>query len=258
MAQAVAPTAGVVFVAALGTALATGLGALPFVVVRQMSPRVMGIANALAAGLMLGASFGLIAEGAQYGVMQTVIGAALGLVFIVITQRVLERYDVSFGEVQGASARRMLLIVVVMTVHSFAEGAAVGVSFGGGRALATAITLAIAVHNIPEGLAISAVLRPQGSTIAACAWWSVFSSLPQPLMAVPAFLLVERFQRVLPFGLGFAAGAMVYLVLVELLPEAYEADEAGEGAPPWRPMGRVAATVTLSLVAMLLFQRAIS
>jgi zinc transporter ZupT len=139
----------------------------------------------------------------------------------------------------------VLLVIAVMTVHSFAEGVAVGVSFGGGTALATAITVAIAVHNVPEGLAISAVMRPRGASLLACAGWSVFSSLPQPLTAVPAYLFVERFRPTMPYGLGFAAGAMVYMVLVELLPEAFE-----EGHAP-----RVAVLTGLTLAAMLLFQR---
>jgi ZIP family zinc transporter len=137
------------------------------------------------------------------------------------------------------------LIVVVMTVHSFAEGAAVGVSFGGGDSLAAAITIAIAVHNIPEGLAISAVLRPRGASFAACVGWSIFSSSPQPITAVPAFLFVDRFASVLPYGLGFAAGAMVFMVLVELLPEAYE-----------QALGRSVGLIAgLTLISMLLFQR---
>jgi zinc transporter ZupT len=139
----------------------------------------------------------------------------------------------------------MLLMVVVMTVHSFAEGVAVGVSFGGGASLATAITLAIAVHNVPEGLAITAVLRGQGVSLWTCAAWSVFSSLPQPITAVPAFLFVERVAAALPYGLGFAAGAMVFMVLVELLPEAYEQTRGS----------RVALVTGLTLVAMLLFQQ---
>ncbi|MCC6316503.1 MAG: ZIP family metal transporter [Gemmatimonadaceae bacterium] len=250
-----------VFLAALWTAVATGFGAIPFAFVRNMSSRTMGLANALAAGLMLGASFGLVAEGAQHGVWQTVTGAATGLAFILMTQRYLAGHEVSFGDIQGAGARKMILIVVVMTVHSFAEGVAVGVSFGGGASLATAITVAIAVHNIPEGLAISAVLRPRGASLWSCAWWSVFSSLPQPIMAVPSWLFVEHFQRALPFGLGFAAGAMIYVVLVELLPEAYEAEAEGANEasePAWAPMSSIAATVTLSLVGMLLFQRALA
>ena len=113
--------------------------------------------------------------------------------------------------------------------------------------LATVITVAIAVHNIPEGLAISAVLRPRGVSVWKCAGWSIFSSLPQPLMAVPAFLFVEVFRPALPYGIGFAAGAMVFMVLVELLPEAYETER--------KPA--VALLVSLTLVGMVLFQRAL-
>ena len=117
--------------------------------------------------------------------------------------------------------------------------------FGAGATVAVAITVAIAVHNVPEGLAITAVLRPRGASLVACAGWSVVSSLPQPLMAVPAFLFVEAFAPALPYGLGFAAGAMVFMVFVELLPEAYEQARAGV----------VASLVSVTLVAMVLFQR---
>jgi zinc transporter ZupT len=235
----------VVFLYGLVTALATGLGAVPFVFVRRVSPRAVSLANAIAAGLMLGACFGLAAEGTRHGAWQTVAGANLGVLFILGTQRWLGHRELRFGAAAGADARRMMLMVVVMTVHSFAEGVAVGASFGGGMRLAAVITIAIAVHNVPEGLAISAVLRPRGTSLVACAGWSVFSSLPQPLMAVPAYLFVDAFRPALPYGIGFAAGAMVFMVFVELLPEAYE------DAP--RPaIGLVA---SLTLVAMLLFQR---
>jgi zinc transporter ZupT len=139
----------------------------------------------------------------------------------------------------------MVLMVVVMTVHSFAEGIAVGVSFGGGMTLATVIVVAIAVHNVPEGLAITAVLRPRGKSVLACAGWSIVSSLPQPLMAVPAFLLVDAFAQVLPYGIGFAAGAMVFMVFVELLPEAYV--EARRHT--------VAFLVSATLLGMMVFQQ---
>lgn len=236
-----------VFWYALLTALATALGAIPFAVIRTVSPRVVGYSNALAAGLMLGASFGLIVEGAGTRGGATLIGVIVGVVFMLVVQRVLGDHEgeMEFLGARGVGARKMLMIVAVMTVHSFAEGAAVGVSFGGGVRLATAITLAVAVHNIPEGLAISAVLRPQGASLLSCAWWSFFSSIPQPLAAVPAFLFVEHFAATLPYGLGFAAGAMIFMVLVELLPEAYE-QEASRG---------IAAAATLSFLGMLLVQR---
>ncbi len=107
-----------------------------------------------------------------------------------------------------------------MTVHSFSEGIGVGVSYGGGDRLGIFITAAIAVHNIPEGLAISLVLIPRGARVASAAFWSVFSSLPQPLMAAPAYLFVETFRSYLPVGFGFAAGAMAWLVFAELVPDA--------------------------------------
>jgi zinc transporter, ZIP family len=235
----------VVFLAALITAVATGLGALPFIFLRRGSPRVLAYANAGAAGLMLGASFGLLAEGAAAEAWLTYAGALAGVVFILITQRALGHSHPEVGDIKGAGARQALLIIVVMTVHSMAEGVAVGVAFGGGASLAAAITIAIAIHNIPEGLAISAVLRARGASIAACIGWSIFSSLPQPLLAVPAYIFVEYFRQALPFGLGFAAGAMVFMVLVELLPEAYE-QTTGRG---------IALVTTGSLVAMLLMQR---
>jgi zinc transporter ZupT len=236
-----------VFLAALVTALATGLGALPFVVVRRMSPQVVAYAYALAGGLMLGACFGLVAEGTEFGATQTVLGGLAGVIGILLAQWRLKDRPIVFGGADVASARQIVLLLGVMTAHSFSEGVAVGVSFGGSGALATAITVAIAVHNIPEGLAISAVMRAKGQRVAACAGWSIFSSLPQPLMAVPAFLLVDWARPVLPYGLGFAAGAMAFMVLDELLPEAYV-----------RGNHTIVALLTsVAIIAMVLFQHSL-
>ena len=106
-----------------------------------------------------------------------------------------------------------MLFIGVMTAHSFAEVVGVGVS------LATFITAAIAVHNIPEGLAISLVLVPRGVPVWQAALWSIFTSLPQPLMAVPSYLAVTAFEPFLPIGFGIAAGAMIWMVFAELTPE---------------------------------------
>jgi ZIP family zinc transporter len=238
-------TAFDVFLYALGTALATGLGALPFLFVKRMSRRWLGLSNAVAAGLMAGASAGLIREGADYGIARVMAGVLLGVVFIVVSQRLLSaRPALELGSLRGADALKGLMIVGVMTIHSVAEGVGVGVAFGGGEALGLFITVAIAVHNIPEGLAISLVLVPRGEPVRRAALWSVVSSLPQPLLAVPAFLFVETFAAFLPIGLGFAAGAMLWMVFGELIPEALEdADRTV-----------VAVVVTLSIVAMLVFQ----
>jgi ZIP family zinc transporter len=232
--------------AALLTALATGLGALPFLVVHHASRAWLGLSNALAGGLMLGASIMLVWEGARVGPWRVVLGILVGVIFIVATSRLVahDRHAESIGALRGADARKALMIVGVMTLHSFTEGVGIGVSFGDGEALGVFITAAIAVHNIPEGLAISLVLVPRGTRVRTAAAWSVFSSLPQPLMAVPAFLFVDAFHAVLPVGLGFAAGAMLWMVATQLVPDALT------GAP--RPL--VAATLGASTAAMLLFQ----
>jgi ZIP family zinc transporter len=204
----VEPTVVTVFFAALVTALATGLGALPLLYVRSAGRLVLGASNAAAAGVMLAASVSLSLEGVDRSLWRTATGVALGICFVLLTQRYLEHdHGRTMGSLRGEDARRALLIVGVMTVHSAAEGIGVGAAFADGSTLGLLIAIAIAVHNIPEGLAISLVLVPRGTSVGAAAGWSIFSSLPQPL---------------LPVGLGFAAGAMVWMVLGELLPEALE------------------------------------
>lgn len=202
------------------TALATGVGALPLLIAGRVPARWLGIANGAAAGLMAAASWSLIQEGLVYGAGGTAGGVLAGVVFILLSSRLLAGRDVHWGAIEGADALRILLIVGVMTIHSMAEGVGVGVAFGGGESLGLYITIAIAIHNIPEGLAISLVMVPRGASVPRAAAWSIFSSLPQPLLAVPAFLLVEQFRPLLPWGLGFAAGAMLWMVASELLPEA--------------------------------------
>lgn len=245
------PTVWVVLIAAGITAVTTGYGALPFLFFQKVSKRWLGIGNALASGLMLGASIGLLLEGAtledtQQSVVRLAIGVVLGLVLVYVSQHALEDRNADFkiGQVKGADAVQMLLIMGVMTVHSFAEGVGVGVSYAGGDSFGLLITIAIAIHNIPEGLAISLVLIPRGVSVSRAALWSVFSSIPQPLMAGPAFLFVTVFRPLLPVGLGLAAGAMFYMVIGELLPEALD------------NMSRrvVYPAMTLAAVGMLLFQ----
>jgi len=211
----------VVFVVALGTALATGLGALPFLVERLRVRTWLGPANAAAAGVMLGAAAGLVVEGIGRSAPGAALGALAGVVFVMVAESVVAHRDVlELGGLHGVDARKAVLIVGVMTVHSVAEGVGVGASFGGGAAFGLVIALAIAVHNVPEGFAISLVLVPRGASVRSAAAWSVFSSLPQPVMAVPAFLFVEQFASLLPAGLGFAAGAMAWMAAAELIPDA--------------------------------------
>lgn len=245
------PTVWTTLVAACVTAVMTGYGALPFLFFRGVNERWLGAGNALASGLMLGASIGLLAEGmmlenANQPIFRLSVGTTLGLLLIFVFQRMLASHDSDFsiGEFKGKDAAQMLLIVGIMTVHSFAEGVGVGVSYAGEGSFGLLVSMAIAIHNIPEGLAISLVLIPRGSSVSSSALLSILSSLPQPIMAVPAFLFVIAFQPLLPVGLGLAAGAMFYMIFKELVPEALE------NMPPHI----VYPVMIVAVIGMLLFQ----
>lgn len=208
---------------ALLTAIATGIGALPFFFIKDVKKRWSSLGAALAGGLMLSASFQLIQEGSSHNLYRLLLGALVGLALISLSRWWLgKQSDLEIGDLKGASALKALLIVGVMTLHSFAEGVGVGVSFGGGESFGVSISLAIAIHNIPEGLAISMILISQGVKTWKCLLWSIFSSLPQPLLAVPSFLFVDTFKPFLPVGFGLAAGAMLWMVVAEMIPDGLE------------------------------------
>lgn len=228
---------GFVFVAGLITALATGVGALPFFFVDEFSTRWEVGLWGLASGIMLSASFlGLVNEGLANGtILEVAIGAAAGVVLVVIAHQLIDGAEVSPKQYAEADYRKLLLILGILTVHSFPEGVAVGVAFadlglaGGVTLLGTVVpvlaifmTVAISIHNVPEGVAVSIPLRSLGASNWKLVWWSVFSSLPQPIGAVLAFYFVRVARQALPYGFGFAAGAMAYLVVTEFIPEALE------------------------------------
>ncbi|MGD8425978.1 MAG: ZIP family metal transporter [Balneolaceae bacterium] len=239
-----------VFYYAMITAVATGVGALPFFFFKDLTRKWLGISNAIASGLMLAASFGLINEGINHDLSFTLTGVLIGLGFIIISQKFINKYGHKFSieNINKVDSSKIFLIMGIMTLHSFTEGVSVGVSFSGSLHLGLYITTAIAVHNIPEGLAISLVLIPRGTSTLKAMWWSIFSSLPQPLMAVPAFLFIEIFRQYLPMGLGFAGGAMIWMVFAELIPDALEDSDTS----------LVATTVTISTTVMVLFQALIN
>ena len=213
-----------VVVAALITALATGLGVAPFLFAARLTRSAVGVANALAAGFMIAASALLFYEGARAHASLAVVGIIAGALFVALVSRLLaSRPDAHFEALASADARKAVLLVGVMTVHSFAEGVGIGVSFGGGESLGLVTALAIAIHNIPEGLAISLILVPGGVRVLHAAGWSVVSSLPQPLVALPAFAFVAFFDGLVPLGLGFASGAMLWLVVVQVVRDALRA-----------------------------------
>lgn len=227
----------VVFSAGLVTALATGVGVLPFFLFDTISDRWNVLLWGLSSGIMVSASlFGLIEEGLAEGPLRDIaVGLVAGTVLVVFAHEILVDAEVDPREYEEADFKKLVLILGILTVHSFPEGIAVGVAFAdlglrGGielrgisvPVLAVFMTIAISVHNVPEGTAISIPLRSIGVSEWRMVWWAVFSSLPQPIGAVIAFAFVRLAREFLPFGFGLAAGAMIYLVCTEFIPEALD------------------------------------
>ncbi|KAJ6708487.1 hypothetical protein OIU85_028723 [Salix viminalis] len=227
----------------LAMAVATGLGAVPFFFV-ELDTHWEGLCGGMAAGVMLAASFDLIQEGQSHGAGSwVVIGILSGGIFILLCKKFLEQYgEVSMLDIEGADATKVVLVIGIMTLHSFGEGSGVGVSFAGSKGFSQGllVTLAIAVHNIPEGLAVSMMLASKGFSPQNAMLWSVITSLPQPIVAVPAFMCADAFSKFLPFCTGFAAGCMIWMVVAEVLPDAFK-----EASPP-----QVASAATISVAFM--------
>lgn len=229
------------------TAVSTGLGVVPFIFVKELSSFWIGVSNATAGGMMLAASYQLAVEGIfdlesnqsrkilnydwNTPSIRTLIGVMVGCLFIQLTKFIMDKFGGEDAKVDILSSgkkedrinlQKIILIIFVMTLHSMSEGIGIGVSFGGGKELGTFISLSLAIHNIPEGLAVALILITRKFSKLRSGLWAIFTSLPQPLMAIPAYLFVEHFRTVLPFGLGFASGAMAFVALCELIVEAVE------------------------------------
>jgi len=221
------------------TCITTGLGALPFFIVgpAAVGEGPLAVANAVAAGMMLSASGGMLLEAVDHcagALWQVLVGLLVGVVFIKASERLHSSDEEEEEEadilalhsafVERRHFRKAMMIFTVMFCHSAAEGVAVGVAFS--RQLrahfGVYVSLLLAVHNVPEGLAVALVLVPRGVTAPLAAVIAILTSVPQPLLALASFLFVDAFQWLVPIGLAFAAGAMVYVCLHELLAEASE------------------------------------
>lgn len=214
------------------------MGALPLLLRGLRAQERIGIGYGFAGGLMFAASvynlllpaFTLGAAGAMRlaPVAKTLAGMALGCAFLWAVGRHLTPERLASGLLRPFGSRTEALIFIAMAFHSIPEGVAVGVGFASETHLKAAaglglyISIAIAIHNIPEGLAVALPMRSRGGSIPRCFFFAFLTSLPQPIAAVPASLLVWLFEPLMLPLLGFAAGAMMFLVLIELIPDALE------------------------------------
>jgi ZIP family zinc transporter len=222
------------------TWLITALGASGVFISKDINKKVLDGMLGFAAGVMVAASFwSLLApaiemsEGKNIPVwFPAVTGFLLGGLFLRIIDRVLPHLHLGFPmeEAEGlkTSWQRSTLLILAITLHNIPEGLAVGVAFGAVAAgvqsstLAGAIALAIGIgiQNFPEGLAVSMPLRREGMSRLKSFWYGQLSAIVEPVAGVIGAAAVIVAQPILPYALSFAAGAMIFVVVEELVPES--------------------------------------
>ena len=202
-------------------ALLAALGVLPFVAARRPSAVWIAGAYALASGLMLGAGHLLMSRGLERGNLSVVAGAAAGVLYAWWIKRYTgaQVYD---RRPEGADEEPPYKLLLENMLHAAAEGVAIGVAMVLEIKLGIFVALALAVHNIGESMALTDALRRRGVSLGEAAGLCVGTNVPQPLLALAVFALDPVLTGLLPAALGFAAGALVFLVLTELLPASYQ------------------------------------
>jgi len=224
-------------------AAVAALGPLPWVFHREPSVALLGFANALAAGMMLGAAYILTAAGLDGNALAGAAGAVVGIAFVWGAHAFGGTSELRLNLTDETSPDYGYKVLVVNGLHSASEGVAIGVAMFIDLRLGIFLALAFAVHNIAEATALCAVLIPRGVTRTRAAALGVMTNVSQVLLAVVCYTILVAEPGILTPMLGFAVGAMIYLTVVELLPEAYL--EAHQTAIA------VTASVAMSVVALL-------
>jgi ZIP family zinc transporter len=218
----------------------TALGASTVFFTKSVNRKLLVLMLGFAAGVMIAASFWSLLSPAiemteaQGGIpwLPAVIGFMSGGIFLWVIDKILPHLHLGFPDkdTEGIKThwQRSILLVLAITLHNFPEGLAVGVAFGAAAAglpsatIAGAIALAIGIglQNFPEGLAVSMPLRGEGLSRSKSFFYGQLSGIVEPIAGVIGALAVIRMQSLLPYALSFAAGAMIYVVVEELIPES--------------------------------------
>ncbi len=220
------------FLASILAGLATGLGALPAAFFKSISDRLFNSLLGAAAGVMLAATaFSLLVPGLEYGnqmwpgkgLWVVSCGMLIGAVFLHFADQRLPhiRFD-SATESQFESYQKIWLFITAITIHNFPEGLSVGVSFGSGD-MKNGIVLAtaIALQNIPEGLAVALPLVGLGYNKWKAVGIATLTGLVEPVGGLLGISMVSAFAPLLPIAMGFAAGAMLFVISEEIIPETH-------------------------------------
>lgn len=220
--------------ASLAAGLATGVGALPVLAIRELTDRSAGALLGLSAGVMLAAAvFGLLLpalgalapDGAAAAAGGVVAALLAGAGLIEVLHRVMPHEHFDKGR-EGPATRRLAqvwLFVVAITLHNVPEGLAVGVGVGTGElSVGLPVTVGIALQNMPEGLVVAVSLVRAGYGRWKGLGIATLTGLVEPLVSLFGFAAVHLATVLLPYGLAFAAGAMLYVISHEIIPESHE------------------------------------
>jgi ZIP family zinc transporter len=219
----------------LGAGLMTGLGALPVVFQREPSARVRDASLGFAAGVMLTASFfSLIVPALEVAEQRhgdgpapaliVCVSIAIGMTAVAALNALLPHEHFVSGREgpRRASLDRIWLFVFAITIHNIPEGMSVGVAFGTGEpSHGWPLALGIGLQNAPEGLAVAVALVGEGYGRARAAWIALLTGLVEPVGGLIAALTVTVSQTLLPWALAFAAGAMLFVINHEIVPETH-------------------------------------
>ncbi len=220
------------FLACILAGLATGLGALPALFLKDVSNRVFSSLLGAAAGVMLAATaFSLIIPGMDFGntlwpgkgLWIVSIGMLMGALFLHFADKKLPHLHFeSENNEHLDSLKKISLFIIAITIHNFPEGMSVGVSFGSGDLNnGLVLSIAIALQNIPEGLAVALPLVALGFNKWKAVGIATLTGLVEPIGGLLGITMVTVFTPILPLAMGFAAGAMLFVISEEIIPETH-------------------------------------
>lgn len=223
--------------------IVTALGASLVFFTNKFNRKMFDLMLGFAAGVMIAASFwSLLAPSielaSQAGGLPSwlvpAIGFFLGAMALLLIDKILPHVHIGFKKSEAEGIRtpwhKNILLILAITMHNIPEGLAVGIAFGAvaagipGTTMAGAIalTIGIAIQNFPEGIAVAMPLRKEGKSKFKSFWYGHLSGIVEPIAAVFGAVFVLTFRSVLPYALAFAAGAMIFVVVEQIIPESHQ------------------------------------
>jgi zinc transporter ZupT len=185
----------------------------------------IGWSNALASGLMLGVAYSLMVTGLEQAAIWGGVGALLGIAFVHLSHAATGTAEMDLNRLDEPSPEYGFQVNLVNALHAAHEGVAIGVGMAVSLPFGILMALALAVHNIPEAAIQTTIVTKRGARLRDAAALAVVTNVNQILLAIVSYSVLEAGPGLLPWAVGFAVGALIYLVMVELLPESYR--EAG-------------------------------